>query len=316
MSKLNFSMDSKKCNTSRTRCKSKEKLLNALRPIVNDFTKPCKKEMKQKLLEETANEAPFKLKFEEVKEYNFDDYLKEQVNEDIRCLICSKLYEDPLSCYKCGRHFCAPCIKSELVKSSRCPSCFCLIFFEMMQNADSNHIENYNLTNIKCPHKGCKEEVNLKDIKSHIDSCIYKESTHHQQQNINKILFNDNATDPYMKVHMLNYLKISNKSINLTTEIINTRESSLNNQRKSSTSPQRKSRGNSPLKTNLRKVNTLPINETVTTISLPSEFDFVPRLSELKGHLGYVNDFLSKTIFDLAKHTKVTNEKLKKIINS
>ena len=44
--------------------------------------------------------------------------------------------------------------------------------------------------------------------------------------------------------------------------------------------------------------------------------EFSSKLPDFKSLVGNLNDHISKTILDLAKSTKITNEKLKNMINS
>lgn len=182
-----------------SKSKVKEKIYKSLKPIVNDFTKPCKKTT----CNHRQNIEEIKLEFSPTK--NDDNVLKE-VHEIFKCGICLDLFNKPVSCYKCNRIFCSDCIEKRLQDYAKCPKCLNMIFFELMPSVSEDCIEQYNQITIKCPYEGCKDTFNLNEFKKHRETCVFKGKTRTDNQNVCHILPRAKE-DPYMKFHMMDYMR-------------------------------------------------------------------------------------------------------------
>ena len=270
--------------TSFSSSKKESDLYNSLKPVVNDFTKACKKESpigkdrckttsRTSFTQSPKETGGLKLKFQDTKDFNIEEFIKSHTDDHLKCIVCAKLLVEPVTCYKCSKYFCSLCIKSELEKHNKCPGCYNIVFQELMPIIDIDDWEIIKGKEIKCPFIGCKEKYSLMVIRSHLETCIFKLLKSRAKQHVNKIIYQDSSKDPQMKTHLLNYLKVSNSKI-------------------------------TPPNINEKKNN------------LTTEFEFTSKLSDLNIHIGYVNDTFSKTILNLAIATKSTNEKLKTMINS
>jgi hypothetical protein len=257
--------------------KKTQELQNALKPVVSDFSRPCKKDESGKKINSPKKsensmlknpEATLRLKFFDQKNFDTEDFIKSHTDEKIKCIVCNGLLIDPVSCYKCSKNFCSKCIKSELLKHNKCPSCFNMIFPELMPQVDllSDGLKGKE---IDCPYIGCKDKNSIMNIRTHLDSCIFKNIKSSKQKHVNKIIHQDPATDPLMKLHLLKFLKTSNSKVSYREDF-----------------------------------------------SKKPGIEFSSKLPDFKSQVGILNDHISKTILDLAKSTKITNEKLKNMINS
>jgi hypothetical protein len=178
--------------------KSQEKLYKTLKPLVNDFTKLCRQNLKNK-----TEEEDFCIKFTpEDKQFNIDKYITDNFKKELICSICKSLFKNPYTCYKCNIPFCFLCIKDELIVHSKCPSCFEMIFLDMMQPSNQEHLnilnEPYN-----CPFTGCLVDINLSYLKDHIVECLFK---YKNREYCDKIIHTDNSIDPYMKTYLYDYM--------------------------------------------------------------------------------------------------------------
>lgn len=316
--KSNKSFNSKSSKTSPLKYRQstpssplKEQLIyNALKPVVNDYTKLCRKgTCRSKSKEKTSRSSnsinfglsvqpEFKLEFLPQKEFDIEEFIKSNTKEEIKCQICGKFYTFPLSCYKCNKIFCSECIKAKLEKQHKCPKCFNIIFHELMPALDEEKIKSLQLNqSIKCPYTGCKESHSITNIKHHLENCIFREASNTKMKHVNKIIYQSDHADPCMKTHMLNYLKF-----------INTKIANLG--------------GGIYANSNILNTNynfQLSKNDNNTTsdgnIQSFSNINFSPKLSDFNGQAGFINDYISKSIMELAKTTKNTNETLKSLIN-
>ena len=117
----------------------------------------------------------FKIEFlAKNKKESSDDYIKNNVEESLRCKVCKSLFNEPVCCYKCLSIYCFACIKRETNNHCRCPCCFNIVFSDLMIYVEANYKENYKKYNVKCPHEGCKESLNLYEIKQHISTCLFR----------------------------------------------------------------------------------------------------------------------------------------------
>jgi hypothetical protein len=175
----------------------KDKILyKKLKPLVDDFSKPCRKE------ERKLTDDEIRIKFQKEKEFNIDDFITSTFKKELLCLVCKSLFRNPLTCYKCNTPFCEPCITEQLNLHSKCPKCFANIFLEMMQPATQDFLKAYN-ENYKCPFQGCIDKFLLKDLKEHLENCLFKFK---HSGYCDKLIYMDNAKDPYMKTYVYDYM--------------------------------------------------------------------------------------------------------------
>lgn len=273
-------------NKSRSRCLSpkENEIIEALKPIVNDFTKLCRKSTSPTKRGcnhghshnncKSETKLNLKLKFIEEKEIKnenwngLEEYIKLHIEAELKCPLCNDLFNEPLVCYKCESIFCSECIKSHLKKSHKCPSCFSMIFLNLLNKADDIVKENYNKVLIKCPNKGCRDTYNANEIKGHYELCVFKDNSTDRVKHINKIVY-QNEDDPYVKNHMLNYLSTLNSDDCVKSQS----------------------------------------NKENSDIKIAEQLQM--QLIQLKGKLKYTNDYIFQTTSELAQATKNTNEVLK-----
>jgi hypothetical protein len=156
------------------------------------------------------------LKFVNSKNFNIDDFIKYHTDDHLKCLICSQVLIDPVSCYKCNKISCSKCIKSELEKHSKCPGCFNIIFFELMPVIDINNWEVVKGKEVTCPYEGCIESFPIFTIRPHLETCVFKTLNKYSVKHVNKIIYEDKSKDPHMKTYLLDYLKNVNCKLNIT----------------------------------------------------------------------------------------------------
>lgn len=132
----------------------------------------------------------FKLHFiPEKNTLNVEDFIKKNVNFDLKCPLCHDLQQNPMACSKCLQEFCKTCIEEQIKKHSKCPKCFNIIFAELLQPASETLAEKYESTFLKCPFKGCLEEFNLHDFKCHAEICAFKEVK--DEKDFSRLINND-----------------------------------------------------------------------------------------------------------------------------
>jgi len=132
----------------------------------------------------------FKLHFiPEKHSLNVDDFIKNNVNLDLKCPLCQDLQKNPMACNKCLQEFCKNCIEDEIKKHSKCPKCFNIIFAELLQPPSETLAEKYETTFLKCPFKGCLEELNLMNFKTHAELCEFKEVK--DEKDFSRLINND-----------------------------------------------------------------------------------------------------------------------------
>lgn len=105
--------------------------------------------------------------------------------------------------------------------------------------------------------------------------------------------------------------KTLRKTLNKTLNFNNTKvskKSLLTESRLSRLSRLSKSSSKKPLEGSRRP--------TYNYVSFLDENEFVPKHKELKVLIDNTNDYIGKCVYELANHTKNTNEKIKKLINN
>lgn len=119
---------------------------------------------------------------------NPDNYFRQVLNPNLLCYKCKKLYTDPIACYKCNKVYCFNCLEWELNVHSRCLYCFNIIFKEIAEKVKEDIEEEYEKHEVKCPYKKCKEIKRLKEIREHIEECLYKDNDAFKIEHIEKVV--------------------------------------------------------------------------------------------------------------------------------
>lgn len=120
---------------------------------------------------------------EEAPYLNPEEYFRKVLDPTLLCFKCQLLYTDPISCYKCDKVYCLKCLEWELDTHSRCLYCFNIIFKDIAQRLNDDINEQYEKHEIKCPYRKCKEVKKLRDIREHIEDCLYRDD----QNDLNKL---------------------------------------------------------------------------------------------------------------------------------
>jgi hypothetical protein len=216
-------------------------------------------------------------------------------------------------------------LKTQLDKKGKCNSCFQIIFFDKAKFYENDDYEIlYEKTFLNCIYYPvCKKMCNLYDINEHISSCIFKDlklkyddicnsnytnlniqNTNHSAYNneilekndifkFNKLNYSDKSKDPFLKLHLFDYLQKINKSTlvksfeNLSKSV-GSIDTSTNN--------------------NIRKQKNGKNMENIK--------EFKSRLNNLNTLITSLNTKIGDTIVDLANLTKISNDKMKGMINN
>uniref|UniRef100_A0A3Q1F2E4 PDZ domain containing RING finger 3b n=1 Tax=Acanthochromis polyacanthus TaxID=80966 RepID=A0A3Q1F2E4_9TELE len=131
------------------------------------------------------------------------DRFKGTVDPDFKCNLCNKVLEDPLTT-PCGHVFCSGCVLPWVVQQSSCPvKCQRIstkelnhvlplknLILKLEIKCDNHargcdavvklqhlaeHAEMCDYSPAKCRNKGCREELNLRDMDAHMrETCDYR----------------------------------------------------------------------------------------------------------------------------------------------
>lgn len=115
---------------------------------------------------------------QEDKNYSYlnpEEYFKNVLDLKLLCHKCQKLYTNPIACYKCEKIYCSKCLEWELDNHSKCLYCFNIIFKDIANRVSQDINIDYSIHEIECPYKKCKEIKKLKDIREHIEDCLYRD---------------------------------------------------------------------------------------------------------------------------------------------
>lgn len=125
---------------------------------------------------------------------NPEEYFRKELDPKLLCFKCKLLYTDPISCYKCEKVYCLKCLEWELNTHSRCLYCFNIIFKEIATRVNNTINEEYDKHEIKCPYRKCKEVKKLRDIREHIEGCLYRDDQNetNKLEHIEKVVCFDN----------------------------------------------------------------------------------------------------------------------------
>lgn len=131
---------------------------------------------------------------------NPEEYFRKVLDPKLLCYKCQLLYTDPIACYKCDKVYCEKCLEWELNEHSRCLYCFNIVFKDIAQRVNGDINEEYNKHEVKCPYKKCREIKKLKDIREHIDECLYRDDQNdfNKLEHIEKVVCFDNDVSIYV----------------------------------------------------------------------------------------------------------------------
>ena len=107
------------------------------------------------------------------------DRFEGEVDEDLMCLLCKKVLEEPTSS-ECGHLFCRECLLSASGKRMGCPNCGQALKKHSPTAGGGEEealAERLGKMSIRCTHKsaGCTETVPLTELVRHADSeCDYR----------------------------------------------------------------------------------------------------------------------------------------------
>ncbi|MBN3280854.1 PZRN3 ligase, partial [Polyodon spathula] len=101
------------------------------------------------------------------------DRFAEAVDPDLKCKLCTKVLEEPLST-PCGHVFCAACLLPWAVQQRLCPlQCQTISAKELHQVLPLKNL--IQKLDIRCEYhsRGCAKTVNLQELRDHVDMCDY-----------------------------------------------------------------------------------------------------------------------------------------------
>jgi hypothetical protein len=273
-----------------------------------------------------------KIKFIETKkpiipyEEQIKTYIKKNVDKNYLCGICFNLFNEPILCYKCEMIFCRICLKKQIEEKGKCINCFNIIFYDQCKFSENDHYENiYENTMLNCIYYPvCKKTSNLNEIQEHINTCVFKENKEKYDKivlektgvhpdynkyksiydndildsnplfNFSKLNYPDRSQDPYSKLHIFDYyLKTQRPFRSFTFDEIS------------------RSVGKGDL-----KKKEYPIKYTEPKFNQEILNDFKSKLGNFNNLISSLNNKISDCIIDLANITKVSNDKMKMMINS
>ena len=103
------------------------------------------------------------------------DRIEGEVEEDLICLLCKKVMEDPSPSACCGHHFCGECLQNASRKKMDCPDCRQTVRASSPDPAkvmEAVLAERLAKLSVRCTHQaaGCKAAVPLSELSRHADS--------------------------------------------------------------------------------------------------------------------------------------------------
>lgn len=110
----------------------------------------------------------------------YDVYLfTEDVHDELKCPICHRVLEDPVSGHLCDHYYCQKCIKAWLQRSLECPMDRIQLIEADLRPAPKIVTSLLNKLKINCPNRelGCCWTLPLGDIDNHLAWCIYNRSS-------------------------------------------------------------------------------------------------------------------------------------------
>jgi hypothetical protein len=252
------------------------------------------------------------------------NYLKKNFDNNYLCSLCWGLFKEPVTCYKCEATFCKDCLRVQLDNKGKCSSCFNIIFLDKAKFYENDDYEVlYAKTILNCVYYPvCKKMCNLFEIIEHMSTCVFKDSklkydeilvskynnTNLQAGNYNsiynneilenneifnfhKLCYEDKSQDPFLKPHLFDYLERLNKA--KTTRSFGNISISV---------------GQTEITVNNKKQN--------LAFNLENMKEFKSRLNQFNSVMNSLNNKIGDTIIDLANLTKISNDKMKGMINN
>lgn len=103
----------------------------------------------------------------------------DQVHDELKCPICYRVLEEPVSGHLCDHLYCHKCIKAWLQRSFECPMDRVHLIESDLKPAPKIIIALLKKLKINCPNRelGCCWTVSLGDIDSHLSWCFFNNST-------------------------------------------------------------------------------------------------------------------------------------------
>lgn len=93
------------------------------------------------------------------------------IKEFIKCILCRKIYKEPVICKNCQHAYCKACIENWISTKGNCPNCGEKT--EFVKSIDKSAL----LLTLKFLCQNCKEEIKYIDVESHLQKgCITNNS--------------------------------------------------------------------------------------------------------------------------------------------
>ena len=97
------------------------------------------------------------------------------VDENLYCVICTKVLRDPVQCRSNEHHFCRNCITEHLKHSQNCPTCKDPLTVETLVRPQRFLANTLSNLKISCDNseRGCRAVVELGRLMTHVASCEF-----------------------------------------------------------------------------------------------------------------------------------------------
>ena len=97
------------------------------------------------------------------------------VDENLHCVICTKVLRDPVQCRRNEHHFCRNCIIEHLKHSQNCPTCKDHLTIKTLVKPQRFLANNLSKLKISCQNseRGCPAVVELGSLNTHVASCEF-----------------------------------------------------------------------------------------------------------------------------------------------
>ena len=97
------------------------------------------------------------------------------VDRNLHCPICLKVFKDPVQCLRNQHLFCTPCISRHLKQLHRCPTCHEKLTPETLVQPPRIVTDMLSSLNITCDYvqRGCRKVVELGVLERHIRHCSF-----------------------------------------------------------------------------------------------------------------------------------------------
>ena len=97
------------------------------------------------------------------------------VDRNLHCPICLKVFKHPVQCHRNQHLFCTPCISRHLKQLHRCPTCREELTPETLVQPPRIVTDMLSSLNITCDYvqRGCHEVVELGVLELHVKQCNF-----------------------------------------------------------------------------------------------------------------------------------------------